>query len=120
MAKRKLQRFTEIGTFKNVKELEEGKPFKGNWGKDFFKNTNPIILENTFANFDPAAADISIARAIDFICFPISKNLSSILTKFNIGASPFTINGNATLATSKKALVISITGTANSLINLLN
>jgi tRNA (guanine-N7-)-methyltransferase len=45
VAKRKLQRFTEIGTFKNVKELEEGKPFKGNWGKDFFKNTNPIILE---------------------------------------------------------------------------
>jgi tRNA (guanine-N7-)-methyltransferase len=45
VAKRKLQRFTEIGTFNNVKQLEEGKPFKGNWGKDFFKNPNPIILE---------------------------------------------------------------------------
>lgn len=45
MAKRKLQRFTEIGTFKNVKELEEGKPFKGVWAKEFFKNDNPIILE---------------------------------------------------------------------------
>lgn len=45
MAKRKLQRFTEIGTFKNVKQLEEGKAFKGKWAKDFFLNDNPIILE---------------------------------------------------------------------------
>ena len=45
MAKRKLQRFTEIGTFKNVKQLEEGKPYKGNWAKDFFKNEHPLILE---------------------------------------------------------------------------
>lgn len=45
MAKRKLQRFAEIGTFNNVLELEAGKPFKGNWKKEFFKNTNPLILE---------------------------------------------------------------------------
>ncbi len=45
MAKRKLQRFTEIGTFNNVKQLDEGKPFKGNWAKEFFKNENPIVLE---------------------------------------------------------------------------
>ncbi|WP_304064142.1 tRNA (guanosine(46)-N7)-methyltransferase TrmB [Pedobacter glucosidilyticus] len=45
MAKRKLQRFTEIGTFKNVVQLENGKPFKGNWKKAFFKNDNPLILE---------------------------------------------------------------------------
>lgn len=45
MAKRKLQRFIEIGTFKNVKELEEGKAFKGKWAKDFFGNDHPIILE---------------------------------------------------------------------------
>lgn len=45
MAKRKLQRFTEIGTFKNVRELEEGKPLKGVWAKEFFKNDHPIILE---------------------------------------------------------------------------
>ena len=45
MAKRKLQRFTEIGTFKNVKELEEGKVFKGKWAKDFFGNDKPIVLE---------------------------------------------------------------------------
>nr|MBC7611878.1 tRNA (guanosine(46)-N7)-methyltransferase TrmB [Pseudopedobacter sp.] len=45
MAKRKLQRFTEIGTFKNVRELEEGKPLKGVWAKEFFKNHHPIILE---------------------------------------------------------------------------
>ncbi|MEO5911349.1 MAG: tRNA (guanosine(46)-N7)-methyltransferase TrmB [Pelobium sp.] len=45
MAKRKLQRFKEIGNFKNVKELEEGKPFRGVWAKEFFKNSNPIILE---------------------------------------------------------------------------
>lgn len=45
MAKRKLQRFTEIGTFKNVKQLEEGKALKGKWAKEFFTNDNPIVLE---------------------------------------------------------------------------
>jgi tRNA (guanine-N7-)-methyltransferase len=45
VAKRKLQRFTEIGTFKNVKQLDEGKVLKGNWKKDFFQNTQPIVLE---------------------------------------------------------------------------
>lgn len=45
MAKRKLQRFAEIGTFENVKQLEEGKAYKGKWAKEFFKNENPIILE---------------------------------------------------------------------------
>lgn len=45
MAKRKLQRYIEVGTFKNVKQLEEGKEFRGNWSKSFFKNDNPIVLE---------------------------------------------------------------------------
>ncbi|RRN77775.1 tRNA (guanosine(46)-N7)-methyltransferase TrmB, partial [Pseudoxanthomonas sp. SGD-10] len=45
MAKRKLQRFAEIGTFKNVVQLDEGKPYKGKWKQDFFKNENPLILE---------------------------------------------------------------------------
>lgn len=45
MAKRKLQRFAEIGTFENVKQLEEGKAYKGKWAKEFFKNENPIVLE---------------------------------------------------------------------------
>ncbi|MBK0383417.1 tRNA (guanosine(46)-N7)-methyltransferase TrmB [Pedobacter sp. SD-b] len=45
MAKRKLQRFTEIGTFKNVKQLEQGKQYKGIWAKSFFENDHPIVLE---------------------------------------------------------------------------
>ncbi|RKD18663.1 tRNA (guanosine(46)-N7)-methyltransferase TrmB [Pelobium manganitolerans] len=45
MGKRKLQRFAEIGTFKNVKQLDEGKAFKGQWASAFFKNANPIVLE---------------------------------------------------------------------------
>jgi len=45
VAKRKLQRYIEVGTFKNVKQLEEGKEFRGNWSKSFFKNENPIVLE---------------------------------------------------------------------------
>lgn len=45
LAKRKLQRFAEIGTFDNVRQLEEGKEFRGNWSKLFFKNDNPLILE---------------------------------------------------------------------------
>lgn len=45
MAKRKLQRFAEIGTFKNVVQLDEGKPYKGKWKEEFFKNDKPLILE---------------------------------------------------------------------------
>ncbi len=45
MAKRKLQRFAEIGTFENVKQLEEGKEYKGQWAKAFFKNNHPVVLE---------------------------------------------------------------------------
>lgn len=45
MAKRKLQRFAEIGTFKNVAQLDEGKPYKGKWKQEFFKNEKPLILE---------------------------------------------------------------------------
>ncbi|ADY53316.1 tRNA (guanine-N(7)-)-methyltransferase [Pseudopedobacter saltans DSM 12145] len=45
MAKRKLQRFAEIGTFRNVVQLDEGKPYKGKWKEKFFKNDKPLILE---------------------------------------------------------------------------
>ncbi|WP_353133162.1 tRNA (guanosine(46)-N7)-methyltransferase TrmB [Pseudopedobacter sp.] len=45
MAKRKLQRFAEIGTFRNVAQLDEGKPYKGKWKQEFFKNEKPLILE---------------------------------------------------------------------------
>lgn len=42
MAQKKLQRFTAIKTFPNVFEYPEG--MKGKWN-DFFKNTNPVLLE---------------------------------------------------------------------------
>src|SRR5882757_6851288 len=42
MAQKKLQRFADIKTFKNV--LEYPKDMQGNW-KTFFKNSHPIILE---------------------------------------------------------------------------
>lgn len=51
MPKRKLQRFAEIGTFKNVFQhiqLEEKIPefkLKGQWNEVHFKNNNPIVLE---------------------------------------------------------------------------
>lgn len=45
MGKDKLRRFAEIETFANVYQLEEGKPLKGNWAKEHFKNDNPIVLE---------------------------------------------------------------------------
>jgi tRNA (guanine-N7-)-methyltransferase len=45
MGKDKLRRFAEIATFKNVFELEAGKALKGNWNKDHFKNTHPLVLE---------------------------------------------------------------------------
>jgi len=45
MGKDKLRRFAEIETFSNVLQLDEGKPYKGKWGADFFKNDHPIVLE---------------------------------------------------------------------------
>ena len=45
MGKDKLRRFAEIATFDNVIELESGKPLKGNWARQQFKNNHPLILE---------------------------------------------------------------------------
>ena len=45
MGKDKLRRFTEIDTFSNVLQLDAGKPFKGEWARNFFKNNNPVVLE---------------------------------------------------------------------------
>ena len=45
MGKDKLRRFAEIATFDNVIELEDGKPLKGNWAGQQFKNNHPLILE---------------------------------------------------------------------------
>ncbi|GAA4335993.1 tRNA (guanosine(46)-N7)-methyltransferase TrmB [Mucilaginibacter gynuensis] len=45
MGKDKLRRFAEIATFSNVFELEAGKVLKGQWAANFFKNSNPVVLE---------------------------------------------------------------------------
>ncbi|PJJ80501.1 tRNA (guanosine(46)-N7)-methyltransferase TrmB [Mucilaginibacter auburnensis] len=45
MGKDKLRRFAEVETFSNVVQLDAGKPFKGNWAADFFKNNKPLVLE---------------------------------------------------------------------------
>jgi tRNA (guanine-N7-)-methyltransferase len=45
VGKDKLKRFAEVSTFGNVLQLDAGKPLKGNWGKSFFKNNNPVVLE---------------------------------------------------------------------------
>ncbi|HLT42089.1 MAG TPA: tRNA (guanosine(46)-N7)-methyltransferase TrmB [Sphingobacteriaceae bacterium] len=45
MGKDKLRKFTEIDTFKNVHQLEDGKEYKGAWAKKHFGNENPIVLE---------------------------------------------------------------------------
>lgn len=45
MGKDKLRRFAEVETFANVLQLEEGKPLKGQWSKEHFKNNNPVVLE---------------------------------------------------------------------------
>lgn len=45
MGKDKLRRFAEISTFRNVLQLEEGKPLKGNWSTTHFKNSNPLVIE---------------------------------------------------------------------------
>lgn len=45
MGKDKLRRFAEIETFSNVVQMDAGKPFKGKWAAEFFKNNNPVVLE---------------------------------------------------------------------------
>lgn len=45
MGKDKLKRFAEVNTFRNVLQLDAGKPFKGQWNTGFFKNNNPVVLE---------------------------------------------------------------------------
>lgn len=43
MAKKKLKRWAELLTFPHVFQFEEDMP--GTWGKNVFKNDNPIVLE---------------------------------------------------------------------------
>src|SRR5665213_3081039 len=45
MGKDKLRRFAEIDTFSNVVQLDAGKPYKGKWAPEFFKNDKPVVLE---------------------------------------------------------------------------
>ena len=50
MGKKKLARFEELGTFRNVIQPEKGQPgkdhpVKGKWRDEIFKNPNPLILE---------------------------------------------------------------------------
>jgi len=51
VAKHKLERFAQLGTFENVVQpkldevLNKDYKLKGNWKSSFFKNNNPIILE---------------------------------------------------------------------------
>jgi tRNA (guanine-N7-)-methyltransferase len=51
MGKNKLRRFAEMKLWNNVFEPtlepnpQEAFPLKGKWHKDYFKNTNPIVLE---------------------------------------------------------------------------
>jgi tRNA (guanine-N7-)-methyltransferase len=45
VGKDKLRRFAEVSTFSNVVQLDAGKPFKGKWASDFFKNDRPVVLE---------------------------------------------------------------------------
>ena len=45
MGKDKLRRFSEIGEFANVVQLDAGKPYRGNWCSNFFKTDKPLVLE---------------------------------------------------------------------------
>lgn len=51
MGKKKLTRWAELGTFRNVVQpltdikIGDNYPVKGNWNRDIFKNNNPVILE---------------------------------------------------------------------------
>lgn len=50
MAKNKLKKFAELDSFKHVvqpciEDLKKSFRYKGKWNKDFFINSNPIVLE---------------------------------------------------------------------------
>lgn len=66
MGKDKLRKFTEIGTFSNVYQLEEGLVNKGNWAQKHFGNSNPIILELACGKGEYS---VNLARAFPKINF---------------------------------------------------
>lgn len=45
MAKDKLRKYSEIETFANVYQLEQGQALKGQWQGKHFKNEHPLVLE---------------------------------------------------------------------------
>ncbi len=45
MGKDKLRKFSEIDTFANVYQLEEGRALRGKWAQSHFKNDHPVVLE---------------------------------------------------------------------------
>jgi tRNA (guanine-N7-)-methyltransferase len=45
VGKDKIRKFAEIDTFPNVYQLDEGKPLKGKWASEHFKNDRPVVLE---------------------------------------------------------------------------
>ena len=45
VGKDKLRKFSEIGSFDNVYQLEDGHALKGKWAAEHFKNNNPVVLE---------------------------------------------------------------------------
>jgi tRNA (guanine-N7-)-methyltransferase len=51
MGKNKLQKFDDMASYPHVFQYpfavlkEQGFPMKGKWGREFFKNDNPIVLE---------------------------------------------------------------------------
>lgn len=98
MSKNKLFKFGEMETFPHVfqlsfNEIREGKTFdlKGNWGKSFFGNDNPIILElgcgkgeytvglaTRFHDKNYIGVDIKGARIWSGAKFALEKQLSNV------------------------------------------
>lgn len=80
MAKRKLQQFAELETFKNVFQNPQmgenipDMPIKGGWNKDFFKNNNPIIIELGCGKGEYTVGLAKSNPAINFIGVDVKGN----------------------------------------------
>lgn len=71
MAQKKLKRFAELKSFANVLEYPTG--MAGNWG-DFFKNTNPIVLELACGRGEYTVGLSALHPATNFIGVDVKGN----------------------------------------------
>jgi tRNA (guanine-N7-)-methyltransferase len=78
MGKHKLERFAEIGTFKNVMQFDVSSKsefnMKGRWAADYFSNNRPIVLELACGKGEYAVGLAQLDSSKNFIGIDMKGN----------------------------------------------